>query len=90
MNLIGYLAIFSLTAGLLTPGAALAKKENILDFEADVIEAERNRPYIFFETGEGGVNLDSILYLRNDFNDFHRVDKSRRPLSNPRKEGRRK
>jgi|GEM_PF-1640149 len=51
----------------------------VLDFDADVIEGERQRPDFLFQTGTPGVSLDSLLFGRKDFNDFLKVDKKRRP-----------
>ena len=59
--------------------AVPAKKENVLDFEADVIEGEKKRPDIFLQMGNQKQTMDSVLYGRKDFNDFHRVDRRWRP-----------
>ena len=56
-----------------------AKAASTLDFEGDVIAGERRRPDIFLQTSAKNLSLDSIVYLRNDFNDFQVVDKTRRP-----------
>jgi hypothetical protein len=54
-------------------------KAGVLDFEGDIIEGERKRPDLFLQTQIDNLSLDAILYLRKDFNDFHQVDKNRRP-----------
>jgi hypothetical protein len=45
-------------------------KENIIDFEADVIEGDRQRPDLFLEIKGEDLDIESILYLRENFNDF--------------------
>jgi hypothetical protein len=69
---------------VLTPSQMKAKKlikgpEAVLNFEGDMIEGEKRRPDLFLQTNVEELNLDSILYLRKDFNDFHAVDHKRRP-----------
>ena len=54
------------------------KGGKVLDFNADVIEGEVKRPQLFFELGGDVKDLDSILYIREDFNDFHAVDMKKR------------
>ena len=51
----------------------------VLDFEGDVIEGQRKRPDLFLQSEVQNLTLDAILYLRKDFNDFHQVDRNRRP-----------
>ena len=61
------------------PGFALAKDGGVLDFEAEVIEGEKRKPDLFIQM-EGGVeNMDSVLYSREDFNDYHEADRKWRP-----------
>lgn len=60
----------------------------VIDFEGDIIEGERKRPYIFIQTGGDASSLDSMLFFRNDFNDFHESDKKRRPSFIPSKKQR--
>jgi hypothetical protein len=64
-----------------TPQAAVQTKDEggVLDFEGDVIEGQRKRPDLFLQSEVQNLTLDAILYLRKDFNDFHQVDRSRRP-----------
>jgi hypothetical protein len=50
-----------------------------LDFEAEVIEGEKTRPDVFVQLGTGAQNMNSILYSREHFNDFHAVDRNFRP-----------
>jgi hypothetical protein len=54
-------------------------KTGVLDFEGETIEGQRKRPDLFLQTETQNLTLDAILYLRKDFNDFHQVDRSRRP-----------
>jgi hypothetical protein len=53
--------------------------ENLLDFEAEVIEGEKKRPELFLDIKAGDGNVGSGLYLRPNFDDFFAVDKKRRP-----------
>ena len=53
---------------------------NVLNFEADVIEGERKNPNVFIQLDIGTPNLDTVLFQRSNFNDFHAQDKNRRPL----------
>ena len=55
------------------------KIDNVLDFEADIIEGERMNPNLFLQLEVDKPNLDTVIYLRNDFNDFHKGDSRRRP-----------
>lgn len=52
---------------------------NVLNFEEDVIQGERKSPNIFVQLDVGNPNLDTVLFFRNNFNDYHSVDKDRRP-----------
>lgn len=65
-------------AAATTPGAR--KKPGVLDFEAELIEGERKSPDLFLQLQSGTPNLDAILFQRTNFNDFHNVEKHRRPL----------
>ena len=55
-------------------------ESNVLNFEADVIEGERKNPNVFIQLDIGTPNLDTVLFQRSNFNDFHAQDKNRRPL----------
>jgi hypothetical protein len=59
--------------------SAPAKKNAILDFEGDVIEGQRKVPELLLQQDLGSVSMDTVLFQRTDFNDFHAVDKNRRP-----------
>lgn len=63
------------------PAKAVRQKpaENLLDFEAEVIEGEKKRPELFLDIKAGDGNVGSGLYLRPHFDDFFAVDKKRRP-----------
>ena len=54
-------------------------KTPVLDFEADLIQAERKKPDIFTQLASEQQTLDGVMFRRKDFNDFHRVDKNWRP-----------
>jgi hypothetical protein len=65
-----------------TPPRATGEKSKpgVLDFEAELIEGERKSPDLFLQLQSGTPNLDAILFQRTNFNDFHNVEKHRRPL----------
>jgi hypothetical protein len=54
-------------------------KSNILDFEADVIEGERVAPNLFVQMDLGAPNMDTLMFQRKNFNDFHAIDMKRKP-----------
>lgn len=60
-------------------------KSQTLDFEGEVIEGEAMRPDLFLQISTPDVNLDSIVYMRKDFNDFHKFDKNQKPKYLPEK-----
>ncbi|HLE00745.1 MAG TPA: hypothetical protein VJB59_10830 [Bdellovibrionota bacterium] len=51
----------------------------VLDFDADIIEGEKNTPELFLQTESQTLSLDAVLYQRENFNDFHVADKDNRP-----------
>ncbi|HPI39966.1 MAG TPA: hypothetical protein PLJ21_04130 [Pseudobdellovibrionaceae bacterium] len=51
----------------------------VIDFEAEIIEGERKTPTLFLQIGLEKPTMDTVLYQRKDFNDFHGVTKDRRP-----------
>ena len=52
--------------------------ENVLDFEGEVIEGERRRPDLFLQMSIDNVKFDSLIYQRDDFNDYLDVDRKSR------------
>ena len=54
-------------------------RQSVLNFEGDMIEGEKRQPDLFVQTNVQNLDLDSVLYLRKNFNDFHVVDSKRRP-----------
>lgn len=52
----------------------------MLDFEAEVIEGQRKSPQLFLQMDVGTPDLDAVMYLRQNFNDFHAVERNRKPL----------
>lgn len=67
-----------------------APKVNTLDFEAEVIEGERAKPDVFVQLGSGAQSMNSVLYSRDNFNDYHAVDRKYRPGFVDLKEDRKK
>lgn len=58
----------------------------VLDFEADIIEGERKNPQLFLQLGAETPDLDAVLFQRKDFNDFHDVEKKRKPRYQSRRQ----
>jgi len=57
---------------------APTKTPNVLDFEADVIEGERSSPSILIQMDLQSPNIDTLVFQRKNFNDFHQIDMKRR------------
>jgi len=67
---------------ILASSSLAQKKSNtpaVIDFEADLIQGEAQRPDLMTQFGDKPMEIDSLLYLRRDFNDLHQGDGSRRP-----------
>lgn len=58
-------------------------KPKVLDFDADVIEGERKTPSVFLEIGTENPTMESVIFQRPDFNDFHVLDSKRRQQYQP-------
>jgi hypothetical protein len=54
------------------------RQKSVLDFDADVIEGERAQPDVFLEFGNEAQTMESVVFKRTDFNDFHEVSMKRR------------
>ena len=67
--------IFSSLSGL----AQNQKAANVLDFEDDVIEGERAAPSLFVQMDIQAPKMDSLMFQRKNFNDYHGIDKYRKP-----------
>ncbi|MCK6598318.1 MAG: hypothetical protein L6Q37_08140 [Bdellovibrionaceae bacterium] len=50
----------------------------VLDFEGEVIEGERRRPDLFLQISIDNVKFDSLIYNRDDFNDYLESDRKSR------------
>ena len=56
-----------------------SSKKEVLAFDAAVIEGERKNPTIFLDINvDKYSDIDSVLLIRKDFNDYHKVDKAMR------------
>lgn len=69
--------------GVLTQGSTASvpttkAKEQVLDFEGEVIEGERRRPDLFLQMSIEQVKFDSLIFQRDDFNDYLEVDRQSR------------
>lgn len=79
-------AVFLLTTTALAEDQAKPKPEtkaphkNVLDFDSEVIEGERKTPDLFLQIQSETTSLDSVLFQRTNFNDFHDLEKKRRPI----------
>lgn len=56
--------------------------EDVMDFEADVIEGEKKAPDLFLQMETETTELSPILFDRKNFNDFNGVDRKFRPRLN--------
>lgn len=63
------------------PPTKLPPKHNpsVLDFEADVVEGERLAPNLFVQMDLGTPKMDTLMFMRKNFNDFHSIDMKRKP-----------
>ncbi len=62
--------------------------QEVLNFEANVIEGERLNPDLFTQMEVETPDLDTLIYIRKNFNDFHKVERNRRPkFQRPRRKG---
>ena len=71
--------LFAIAVQCMGLSSVRADESNILDFEADVIEGEKRKPDLFLQMEGSSNNLDAILYSREDFNDYHELDRRWRP-----------
>lgn len=69
-----------LFVGSVLVATAFGAEKPVLDFEADVIEGEKRKPDLFIQLeGRATNSMDSILYSRDDFNDYQEIDRKWRP-----------
>jgi|GEM_PF-6518014 len=54
-------------------------KTAVLNFEGEVIEGQKKTPEIFLQTEVDKPSIETILYQRKDFNEFHLIDSKHRP-----------
>lgn len=91
MTAIGLWALAAIAALLLVSTPVFAQEDvevtetggrsgKVLDFETEVIEGQRKAPQLFLQMDVGTPDLDAVMYLRGNFNDFHAVEKNRKPL----------
>lgn len=52
---------------------------NVLDFDADIIEGERSGPSLLVQLDLQAPGLDTLIFQRKNFNDFHVIDMKRKP-----------
>ena len=77
----GNTAITSVVKSNIGDTKKLKEKDNvgaILDFEGEVIEGERRRPDLFLQISIDNIKFDSLIYNRDDFNDYLEVDRKSR------------
>ncbi|MBU6154168.1 MAG: hypothetical protein KGP28_07685 [Bdellovibrionales bacterium] len=80
-----FVSLFMLSMTVEAVPVSAAEKNEVMDFEADVIEGEKKAPELFLQLDSDTTDLGAVLYDRKTFNDFHANDRSRRPrLSSPR------
>ncbi|MFZ4405119.1 MAG: hypothetical protein ACOYOK_13530 [Pseudobdellovibrionaceae bacterium] len=54
------------------------KSSQVLDFEGEVIEGERKKADLFLQISAEQIKFDSVLFLRENFNDYLEVDRKSR------------
>ncbi|MBI3534796.1 MAG: hypothetical protein HY072_04845 [Deltaproteobacteria bacterium] len=79
--ILNYFFIFLFIYQVYSDEKAQASKQqgSVLDFEADVIQGERQKPDIFLQLSKQNQTLESIIFMRKDFKDFHNQEKNWRP-----------
>lgn len=60
------------------PNSKVGQNET-MDFEGENIIGEKQAPSLLLQTESEKLPLDSVLYLREDFNDFHVTDAKQHP-----------
>ena len=68
----------SFAAGNPTP--SFAHKNNVMDFEAEIIDGEKRAPEMFLQLETEKAEINTILYDRRDFNDFAPIHTLLRPI----------
>lgn len=71
---IGIFLSLLLLSTLMAQEEAQAKKEQVLDFSAGIIEGELNPPSILMELGTNFKDFDDLVLLRENFNKYHKLD----------------
>jgi hypothetical protein len=66
------------------PSTAQVPKEEesnlkILNFQDDFVRGRSLSPDFLLQLAQSPRSLDSVIYFRKDFNDFHQVDMKSRP-----------
>lgn len=51
----------------------------VLNFDADVIEGEKGGPSIMVQMDLQAPTMDTLVFKRKNFNDFHAIDRKRKP-----------
>jgi hypothetical protein len=51
----------------------------ILNFQDDFVRGRSLSPDMLLQLAQSPRSLDSVIYFRKDFNDFHQVDMKLRP-----------
>lgn len=74
-----YLNLFLVLISSQVVVAREKEKEHVLDFEGEVIEGERKRPDMFLQMSNKEITDESLIFIRENFNDFHDVDQTVRP-----------
>jgi hypothetical protein len=79
-NFFAILVLSVLPSLVWAQGAGAAQKgAKVLDFEGEEIEGERMRPDLFLQITGEDLSFDSLIYLRENFNDFHEIEKKSKP-----------
>lgn len=79
MRLLFVLLLIGTQALAQAPKSSGKSNPELLDFDADVIEGEREAPALFVQMDIQTPKMDTLIFQRNNFNDFHVVEKNRKP-----------
>lgn len=78
-TIIVMLSAFFVAPAFAEPPKETAKKNTVMDFEAEVIDGQKKAPELFLQMDSEKAELNTILYDRKNFNDFAPVNTQLRP-----------